>query len=266
MALADARLEPPNGGLSGTSASPLAIETRELTRAFGKTLAVNHVSLRVPRGAIYGFLGPNGAGKTTTIRLILGLLRCDTGEVWLNGERFAPEARHLLRGVGALVEGPSLYPHLTGEENLEVSRRLLGLPQRLVADALERFGLSPVRRRLVRAYSTGMRQTLGLALACLARPTLLVLDEPTNGLDPVAARTVRGLLREMAAAGATVLVSSHILAEVEQLAGHVGVIHRGRLLFQGSLAELKAHAPGTLEEIFLALIDEDSRDSAALTR
>ena len=266
MARVAAHQEPPRGEVSGTRASPFAIETRALTRAFGATLAVDHVSLRVPRGAIYGFLGPNGAGKTTTIRLILGLLRGDAGEVWLNGERFTPDTRHLLRGVGALVEGPSLYPHLTGEENLEVSRRLLDLPHRLVHDALEQFGLSQVRGRLVRTYSTGMRQTLGLALASLARPTLLVLDEPTSGLDPVAARTVRGWLRTMVAAGATVLVSSHILAEVEQLAEHVGVIHRGRLLFQGPMADLKAHAAGTLEEIFLALIDEDGGVAAELTR
>jgi len=241
------------------SASPFAIETVDLTRTFGRSLAVDRLNLRVPRGAIYGFLGPNGAGKTTTIRLLLGLIRWDSGEVWLQGERFTPDARHLLRGVGALVERPSLYPQLTGAENLEVTRRLLDLPARAVDAALDRFGLTSVRARLVRAYSTGMRQMLGLALACLACPTLLVLDEPTNGLDPVATRSLRGLLRELTAAGATVLVSSHILAEVEQLAEHVGVIHRGRLLFQGELAALKAQAPGTLEDIFLALVDKDGR-------
>jgi ABC-2 type transport system ATP-binding protein len=239
------------------TAASLAIETRRLTRAFGQSVVVDRVGLRVPRGAVYGFLGPNGAGKTTTIRMLLGLLRPDGGEVWLNGERFTPDRRDLLRDVGALVEGPSLYRHLTGEENLEITRRLLDLPRGHVDEAMERFGLTSVRTRLVRAYSTGMRQLLGLALAWLARPSLLVLDEPTNGLDPVATRSLRRLLRQAAAAGTTVLVSSHILAEIEQVADQVGVIHRGRLLFQGELAALKAQSEGTLEDVFLALIDRD---------
>ncbi len=236
-------------------ASPFAIETRGLTRSFGRHLAVDGVDLCVPHGVVYGFLGPNGAGKTTTIRLVLGLLTPNRGEVWLNGERFTRGRRDLLREVGALVDGPSLYPHLTGAENLEVTRRLLHLPRGYVGDVLNRFGLTAVRGRLVRAYSTGMRQLLGLALAWMARPSLLVLDEPANGLDPAATRTLRALLRETAAAGSTVLVSSHVLAEIEQVADHVGVIHHGRLLFQGELAALKARAAGTLEDIFLELVD-----------
>jgi ABC-type multidrug transport system ATPase subunit len=237
------------------TASPFAVETRGLTRAFGGDLAVDHVNLCVPRGVVYGFLGPNGAGKTTTIRLVLGLLRPDGGEVWLNGERFTAGRRDLLREVGALVEGPSLYPHLTGEENLEVTRRLLNLPRQHVDDVLDRFGLTPARARLVRTYSMGMGQLLGLALAWIGRPRLLVLDEPANGLDPAATRTLRALLRDTTAAGSTVFVSSHVLAEVEQVADHVGVIHHGRLLFQGELAALKARASGTLEDIFLELVD-----------
>jgi ABC-type multidrug transport system ATPase subunit len=237
------------------TASAFAIETRGLTRAFGRDLAVDHVDLCVPRGAVYGFLGPNGAGKTTTIRLLLGLLRPDGGEVWLNGERFTAGQGDLLRNIGALVEGPSLYPNLTGKENLEVTRRLLDLPRGHVNDALERFGLTAVRARLVKTYSMGMRQLLGLALAWIGRPTLLVLDEPANGLDPAATRTLRGLFRETTAAGSAVLVSSHVLAEVEQVADHVGVIHHGRLLFQGELAALKARASGTLEDSFLELVD-----------
>ncbi|MGH7632652.1 MAG: ABC transporter ATP-binding protein [Gemmatimonadaceae bacterium] len=236
------------------TASPFAVETRGLTRAFGRHLAVDRVDLCVPRGAVYGFLGPNGAGKTTTIRLVLGLLSANSGELCLNGERFTRSRRDLLRHVGALVEGPSLYPHLTGEENLEVTRRLLNLPRAQVDEVLDRFGLTAVRRRLVRAYSTGMRQLLGLARAWMTRPSLLVLDEPANGLDPGATRTLRALLRETTNAGSTVLVSSHVLAEVEQVADHVGVIHHGRLLFQGELAELKARGTGTLEDIFLELV------------
>lgn len=237
------------------TASPLAIETRGLTRAFGRSLAVDRVDLRVPRGAVYGFLGPNGAGKTTTIRLVLGLLTADGGEVWLNGARFTRDRRDLLREVGALVERPSLYPHLSGEENLEVIRRLLNLPRRRVDEVLDRFGLSAVRGRLVRTYSMGMRQLLGLSLAWITRPSLLVLDEPANGLDPAATRTLRALLRETATAGSSVLVSSHVLAEVEQVADHIGVIHQGQLLFQGELSALKARAAGTLEDIFIELID-----------
>ena len=231
---------------------PLAIETAGLTRAFGSRVAVNDLALQVPPASIYGFLGPNGAGKTTTIRLLLGLLRPTRGTILIDGE---PLTRKTLWGVGALVEGPSLYPHLTGEENLEVTRRLLGLPRASVARALERFELVNDARNLVRTYSTGMRQLLALAQAWLPEPHLLVLDEPTNGLDPGVTRSLRRMLRRTVdELHATVFLSSHILSEVEQVADWIGIIHRGRLLHQAPLAALKETARGSLEDFFLDLV------------
>ncbi|MGH9409605.1 MAG: ABC transporter ATP-binding protein [Vicinamibacterales bacterium] len=234
---------------------PYAVETAGLTRRFGPRLAVDDVDLQVPQGSVYGFLGPNGAGKTTTIRMLLGLLRPTRGDVIIYGERLKPSAWHLLRQVGALVEGPSLYPHLTGEENLEVTTRLLGLPRAAVARALERFELTLDARRLVRTYSSGMRQLLALAQAWLAEPRLLVLDEPTNSLDPAATRKLRRLLRHTVEDGrGTVFLSSHILAEVEQVADWIGIIHKGRLLHQAPLASLREAARGSLENFFMDLV------------
>ena len=202
----------------------------------------------MPAGSIYGFLGPNGAGKTTTIRLLLGLLRPDAGEVHLLGERLQPGRRRVLAEVGALVEHPSLYPHLDGRANLDVTRRLLGLPPTRVDEVLERIGLAGDAHRRVREYSLGMRQRLGIGLALLARPKLLVLDEPGNGLDPAGTLELRRFLRELVAQeGLTLFLSSHLLGEVEQLATHVGVLDRGRLRFQGTLAELRERARPALK-------------------
>lgn len=218
-----------------------AIETCGLTRRFGAHLAVDDLNLLAPEAGVYGFLGPNGAGKTTTIRMLLGLIRPTTGEVRLFGVPLAGGRLSLIRMVGALVEAPSLYPHLTGRENLEVTRRLLGAPRKLMDDALEIVKLAPDAHRRVREYSMGMRQRLGLALAMLNKPRLLVLDEPTNGLDPAGIHEMRDLIRRLPAEfGATVFLSSHLLSEVEQIASHIGIIHQGKLLFQGTLAELQA--------------------------
>lgn len=218
-----------------------AIETSGLTRRFGTRLAVDDLNLLAPEAGVYGFLGPNGAGKTTTIRMLLGLIRPDAGEVRLFGVPLAADRRSLARMVGALVETPSLYPHLTGRENLEVTRRLLGAPRKLIDDALEVVKLAQDAHRRVREYSMGMGQRLGLALAMLNKPRLLVLDEPTNGLDPAGIHEMRDLIRRLPAEfGATVFLSSHLLSEVEQIASHIGIIHQGRLLFQGTLAELQA--------------------------
>jgi ABC-2 type transport system ATP-binding protein len=218
-----------------------AVETCGLTRRFGARLAVDDLNLLAPEGGVYGFLGPNGAGKTTTIRMLLGLIRPDAGEVRLFGAPLAAGRLSLMRMVGALVENPSLYPHLTGRENLEVTRRLLGAPRGLIDDALGVVKLAQDADRRVREYSTGMRQRLGLALALLNKPRLLVLDEPTNGLDPAGIHEMRDLIRRLPVEfGATVFLSSHLLSEVELIAGHIGIIHQGRLLFQGTLAELHA--------------------------
>lgn len=221
----------------------LALQTHGLCRRFPGGHGVHGLDLAVPPGAIYGFLGPNGAGKTTTIRLLLGLLRPDAGEVRLLGERLDPAHRGVLARVGALVEHPSLYPHLDGRANLEVTRRLLRLPRTRVDEVLERVGLAADAGRRVRDYSLGMRQRLGIGLALLPRPKLLVLDEPGNGLDPAGTQQLRGFLRELVASeGLTLFLSSHLLGEVEQLASHVGVLDAGRLRFQGTLAALRERA------------------------
>lgn len=217
------------------------IETHHLTRRFQNRLAVDAVNLLVPSAGVYGFLGPNGAGKTTTIRMLLGLMRPEAGEIRLFDTALAGHRQQLLQRVGALVETPSLYPHLTGRENLEVTRRLLGIGRNLIDRALDIVKLTADAGRCVREYSLGMRQRLGLALALLNQPELLILDEPTNGLDPAGIHEMRDLLRRLPAEhGITVFLSSHLLSEVEQIATHIGIIHAGRLLFQGTLPELQA--------------------------
>ena len=219
----------------------LAIETQALTRRFASGHGVQALDLAVPTGSVYGFLGPNGAGKTTTIRLLLSLLQPDAGEIRLFGESMTRRSRTPLREVGSMVESPSLYPHLSGYENLEVTRRLLGLPAGRIDEVLHVVGLERDAGRRVRVYSLGMRQRLGIALALLGKPRLLVLDEPSNGLDPAGIIELRTLLQRMAGElGITVFVSSHLLSEVEQMASHVGVLHQGCLRFQGT--------PGALRE------------------
>ena len=215
-----------------------AIRTRALTRLFPGGQGVRELDLDVPAGAIYGFLGPNGAGKTTGIRLLLGLLRADAGRVELFGETL-DDRRGALRHLGALVESPSLYRHLSVRDNLEVTRRLLGAPKSRIDAVLQRVDLVADAHRRVREYSLGMRQRLAIALALLGAPRLLVLDEPSNGLDPAGIVDLRGLLRGLAAEGITVFVSSHLLSEIELVATHVGVLQGGRLRFQGRLEELR---------------------------
>jgi ABC-type multidrug transport system ATPase subunit len=217
------------------------IQTRQITCRFGDVLAVDHLNLAVPAGCVYGFMGPNGAGKTTTIRMLLGLLKPNAGEIHLFGRPFSPRDWPLLDKIGALVESPSLYPHLTGRENLELTRRLVGANPRQVERVLATVRLEKDANRLVGQYSLGMRQRLGLALALLNQPALLVLDEPTNGLDPAGIHEVRDLIRNLPQAeGVTVFISSHLLSEVEQMASHLGIIQQGRLLFEGPLAQLQA--------------------------
>ena len=223
--------------------SALAIRTSGLTRRFGSHVAVNDVNLVVPRGAVFGFLGPNGSGKTTTIRLLLGLMAPHAGSVEILGGQMPARASDVLTRVGTLVEGPAFHPYLTGIENL---RRLDDFDastdprtsKQRVAAALDRVGLTAAAKKNYRRYSLGMKQRLGIAAALLRPRDLLILDEPTNGLDPQGTREVRNLVRELAADGATVLVSSHLLAEIEQVATHVGIMSAGHLLRQGSLAEV----------------------------
>jgi ABC-2 type transport system ATP-binding protein len=201
------------------------------------------VDLSVPTGSVYGFLGQNGAGKTTTIRLMLGLLRRSAGELRLFGRDVARDRRLASAGVGSLVEMPSLYDRLTGLENLNLTRLMLALPRSEIGRVLEVVDLASAADQLVGSYSLGMRQRLGVARALIGKPRLLVLDEPSNGLDPDGIRDMRHLIRTMPQQGdVTVFVSSHLLAEVEQVASHVGLMHKGRLLLQTELATLKASA------------------------
>lgn len=227
--------------------SPLAIETRDLSRSFGRRMAVSSLNLRVPSGSIYGFLGPNGAGKTTTIRLLLGLLNPSSGTILIDGESCSRAHPELRSGIGALIESPSLYPNLTGRENLEVIRRLLDIAPANVTDVLQLVQLTEDSDRLVRTYSLGMKQRLGVAVALLGNPKLLVLDEPANGLDPAGVHDLRDLLRALAhERGATVFLSSHLLSEVEQIADRIAILDRGHLLFQGTLGEFQAQCGGSL--------------------
>ena len=219
----------------------LAIQTEALTRRFGSLTAVDGIHLEVPRGCVYGFLGPNGAGKTTTIRLLLGLIRPHAGRMRILGGEMPRQRLAVLRRTGALVETPSLYPHLTGRENLEVTRRLIDGRKARVHEVLDLVRLQEAADRAVKGYSLGMRQRLGLALALLGEPDLLILDEPTNGLDPAGIREMRSFIRALPQEmGVTVLMSSHMLSEVEQVATHIGIIHRGKMVFQGTQDALQA--------------------------
>jgi ABC-2 type transport system ATP-binding protein len=223
----------------------LAIETFGLVKRFGRRAAVDGIDLAVPRGSVYGFLGPNGSGKTTTIRMLLGLATIDAGRVRVLGADMPDHARSVLPQVGALVEGPAFYPYLSGGANLrrlDTANRDASRVTReaRIAFALERVGLTHAAGKRVRAYSLGMKQRLGIAAALLSPRDMLVLDEPTNGLDPQGTREVRALVRSLAADGTTVFVSSHLLAEVEQVCTHVGVMSNGRLVGQGTLDTLRS--------------------------
>jgi ABC-type multidrug transport system ATPase subunit len=227
------------------------LTTRALVKRYGRMRAVDGIDLDVQAGDVYGFLGANGSGKTTTVRMVLGLVLPTSGEIHLLGQRMPRAGRRVLPRVGALIEGPAHYGHLSGRENLsllDASGR--GGPWRTrsqrVTEVLEQVGLGGVGRRPVRNYSLGMRQRLGLAGALLRRPELLVLDEPTNGLDPQGITEIRELLLDLNRGGTTVFLSSHLLAEVEQLCTHVGVLDRGRLVLQDRLATLIAPTGSTV--------------------
>jgi len=219
----------------------LAIETRDLRRRFGPTLAVDGVSLSVPRGCVYGFMGRNGAGKTTTLKMLLGLVRPDAGTIYIAGRDALADRLGAASCVGALLEAHGFYAHLSGRENLDLTRSLLGLRRSELDRVLDIVGLTTDAGRRVGGYSLGMRQRLGIARALLGSPEVLILDEPTNGLDPDGIADMRDFLRTLPArANAPVLLSSHLLGEVEQVADRVGIIHQGRLVLQDDLATLRA--------------------------
>ncbi len=220
------------------------IETYHLSKKYGGALRVNDLSLRVPEGCIYGFLGPNGAGKSTTLKMILGLVRPTGGDISVFGTSLTRRHRlAILKQVGSLIESPSYYGHLTGEENLRIVQTMRGVSAQNIQEVLEIVRLSDQKNKRVAHYSLGMKQRLGLAAALLGYPRLLILDEPTNGLDPAGIQEMRELIKELPQRfGMTVLVSSHLLSEIDQMADHVGIIREGELVFQDSLAALHSRS------------------------
>ncbi|MBL0749802.1 ABC transporter ATP-binding protein [Nocardioides baculatus] len=253
------------------SSSASVIRTDGLTKKFGRVTAVDAVGLDVREGDVYGFLGANGSGKTTTVRMLLGLVLATSGSIEVLGEPMPASGRDVLTRVGALVEGPAAYPHLSGRANLALldsagpdgPRRTR---DRRIEESLERVGLAQVDRRPVRAYSLGMRQRLGLAGALLRRPRLLVLDEPTNGLDPQGINEIRRLLLELNREGTTVFLSSHLLGEIEQLCTRVGVLDGGRLVLQDEMdalrgptgrTEVRTPDPARAREVLASITDVD---------
>ena len=216
------------------------IETHDLCKQYGNALRVAHLDLDVPEGSVYGFLGPNGAGKSTTLKMILGLVRPTAGSIRVLGKNMDSKNRlAVLRQVGSLIESPSYYGHLTGEENLRIVQTLRGVPEKNIREVLQIVRLDGQRGKKVAHYSLGMKQRLGLAAALLGYPKLLILDEPTNGLDPAGIQEMRELICELPERfGMTVVVSSHLLSEIDQMADHVAIIRDGELLFQDTLEAL----------------------------
>lgn len=241
------------------------IETKQLTKTYSEFTAVNSLNLHIPKGTVYGFLGPNGAGKSTTMKMFLGLTKPTSGTFSIDGKKYPENRIEILKSVGSFIEAPAFYGNLSGEENLDIVRRILGLPKSAVDEALDIVGLTQYKNRLAKKYSLGMKQRLGLASALIGKPPILILDEPTNGLDPVGIHEIRSLIRSLPQMfECTVLVSSHLLSEIELMADNVGILNHGRLLFEGTLDELKEGArqkgypTDNLEETFLAMIEADN--------
>ena len=220
------------------------VETRGLCKQYGQAMRVKQLNLSVPEGAVYGFLGPNGAGKSTTLKMVLGLAKPTAGEITVFGKPVNSRNRiAILKQVGSLIESPSYYGHLTGEENLRIVQTLRGAPERDIKEVLSIVRLDGQKGKQVAHYSLGMKQRLGLAAALLGFPKLLILDEPTNGLDPAGIQEMRELICSLPGQfGMTVLVSSHLLSEIDQMADHVGIIREGELVFQDTLAALHARS------------------------
>lgn len=242
------------------------ITTKQLTKKYKSFVAVNDVSLHIRKGSIYGFLGPNGAGKSTTMKILLGLTAPTKGCFTIDGKQFPADRISILKEIGSFIESPSFYANLTGRENLDIIRRILGLPQSAVEEALELVGLSEFGDRLAKKYSLGMKQRLGLAGALLGRPPILILDEPTNGLDPSGIHEIRNLIKSLPDLyDCTVLISSHMLSEIELIADDIGILNHGRLLFEGSMDDLRQYtlqsgfATDNLEEMFLSMIEKDNQ-------
>lgn len=243
------------------------ITTEQLTKKYKDFVSVDQISLHIRKGSIYGFLGPNGAGKTTTMKMLLGLTPPTKGSFTIDGKQFPNDRISILKEIGSFIEAPSFYANLTGRENLDIIRRILGLSKDHVEDALNLVGLTEFGDRLAKKYSLGMKQRLGLAGALLGRPPILILDEPTNGLDPSGIREIRNLIKSLPSLyNCTVLISSHLLSEIELIADDIGILNHGRLLFEGSMDNLRQYAmergggAENLEEMFLSMIEKDNLD------
>lgn len=216
------------------------IETVNLCKKYKTTYAVKDLNLQVKKGEIYGFLGPNGSGKTTSIKMLLGLIKATAGSVTLFGKQLESDRNHILKKVGALVESPSYYGHLTGYENLKIIQRMLNVSEKRIEEVLNIVRLTKAKNKLVKQYSLGMKQRLGIAIALLGKPELLILDEPTNGLDPAGIHEIRDLIKSLPETdGITILISSHLLSEIDQMATQVGIISEGNLIFQDSIEVLR---------------------------
>lgn len=223
------------------------IETRDLVKEYRGRAAVEHLNLNIGKGEIYGFLGPNGAGKTTTIRMLLGLIKPTSGSIEIFGKELRRNKLQILRKVGSLVESPSYYGHLSALDNLEAIRRIIDAPKARIAEVLDIVSLTGEEKRPVKGFSLGMKQRLGIAAALLGSPELLILDEPTNGLDPLGIQEIRSLIKRLPEEeGITVIVSSHLLSEIEQMAGTVGIIRAGQMVYQDTIAHLQQQAAGDL--------------------
>lgn len=243
------------------------ITTEQLTKKYKNFTSVNNVSLHIRKGSIYGFLGPNGAGKSTTMKMLLGLTAPTKGSFTIDGKQFPGDRIAILKEIGSFIEVPSFYANLTGRENLDIIRRILGLPKAEVEDALELVGITEFGDRLAKKYSLGMKQRLGLAGALLGRPPILILDEPTNGLDPSGIHEIRNLVKSLPDLyDCTVLISSHMLSEIELIADDIGILNHGQLLFEGSMNDLRQYAlqsgfaADNLEDVFLCMVEKDNMD------
>ena len=241
------------------------ITTNGLTKKYKNFTSVDNVSLHIRKGSIYGFLGPNGAGKSTTMKMLLGLTAPTKGSFTIDGKHLPTDRMVILKEIGSFIEQPSFYANLTGRENLDIIRRILGLPKQAVEDALDLVSLSELGDRLAKKYSLGMKQRLGLAGALIGRPPILILDEPTNGLDPSGIHEIRNLIKSLPSLyDCTVLISSHMLSEIELMADDIGILNHGHLLFEGSMDELRQNAlqsgfaADNLEDMFLSMVDKDN--------
>ncbi|MCI5959629.1 MAG: lantibiotic protection ABC transporter ATP-binding protein [Lachnospiraceae bacterium] len=229
----------------------LMLQTTDLCKSFKKQKVVNHVSLNIEKGKVYGLLGPNGAGKSTTLKMLTGILKPTAGEIYFDGK---PWNRECLSRIGALIENPPVYGNLSARENLKVRSLLLGVDEKRIEEVLQMVSLTDTGKKRAGQFSLGMKQRLGIAMALLGKPELLILDEPTNGLDPIGIEELREMIRSFPKQGITVILSSHILSEVQMIADHVGIISNGILGYEGALV------PGQdLEELFMKVVRENRK-------